>query len=201
MATIQLKRNVNGEYIPRRYEMSSEADFETVKNAVKAAGGKFESKFEDKSWLISGDILRALKEAGYTITEKSPFYQDTFVEQSIKDGGDTSTCNVGFRMMQADFQRMAGNLTVTFDTSTELVESEIERLNEMAVTSLAGIGQTPKASYDRYYGVRALARKAANDHAAKVEARTLELLKATKRSKEEYVAVLKQVIAEFGIRG
>lgn len=198
MTTIQLKRTITGEYNARRYDLTTDTDFTVAKDAIKAAGGKFES--DDKSWKVTGDIIKALRLSGYTITEKSPFFQADFVEQNVRDGGETSTYVVGFMMMQENRPRTSGNLTITFATDAVATNAEIERINaQMSTVSVPSAPLT--LAKDSRRAVRALARKAANEAAALVEARTLELLSVTKRSKEEYIAVLKQVISEFGIQG
>ena len=66
MATVRVAVKYTNREFPRVYDISSDAPFEIVKDAVKATGARFDGGFERKWWLATKAGLQALKAAGYS---------------------------------------------------------------------------------------------------------------------------------------
>ena len=67
MATVRVAVKYTNREFPRVYDISSDAPFEIVKDAVKATGARFDGGFERKWWLATKAGLQALKAAGYSV--------------------------------------------------------------------------------------------------------------------------------------
>lgn len=68
MATVRIAvKYTNREYL-RIYDISGDAEFEVVKDAVKDTGAKYDGGFGRKWWVARKAGLDTLKAAGYTIT-------------------------------------------------------------------------------------------------------------------------------------
>ena len=76
MATVRVAVKYTNREFPRVYDISSDASFEIVKDAVKATGARFDGGFERKWWLARKAGLNALKDAGYTV-KNADFEIDT----------------------------------------------------------------------------------------------------------------------------
>jgi len=67
MATVRVAVKYSNREFLRIYDVSSDAEFEVVKDAVKATGARYDGGFERKWWLANKAGLQALKTAGYTV--------------------------------------------------------------------------------------------------------------------------------------
>jgi len=67
MATVRVAVKYTNREFPRVYDISSDASFEIVKDAVKATGARFDGGYERKWWLATKAGLQALKAAGYSV--------------------------------------------------------------------------------------------------------------------------------------
>ena len=76
MATVRIAvKYTNREYL-RIYDVSGDAEFEVVKDAVKDTGAKYDGGFDRKWWVARKAGLNALKDAGYTV-KNADFEIDT----------------------------------------------------------------------------------------------------------------------------
>ena len=68
MATVRVAVKYTNREFLRIYDVSrDDAEFEVVKDAIKATGARFDGGFDRKWWVARKAGLNALKDAGYTV--------------------------------------------------------------------------------------------------------------------------------------
>lgn len=168
MDRIKLQRRVQGE-LPRYYSMTG-GTFKEMLAAVKALDfRKFQS---DKSWLIRKRGLDALARRFQVMQE--PFIRAReFVEESIQDDGSQVYATGYFEIRdEHGWQPLPFHQRVEVAVTDEEVAAECERITAEAAKILG----KPVDPYPRYYGVRALARRAVEEAAGLVIARFNEVM-------------------------
>ena len=182
--TITLKRKFNDEPSPRYYSMSGGV-FAAMKDAVKAAGGTFETT-PLKVWKVKKEAVAAIKEAGYTVTLLPFLRMVSFNERNISDSPEGTMVKISFEYINTDgrYLEMPGYLNVQLGMiDDEAVTAANAAINAQRVAA----GLAPSPYLNRHTAVREIAREAAEAQAAEVVAmfdtasggkRTAEAIKA-----------------------
>jgi len=182
--TITLKRKFNDEPSPRYYSMSG-GEFTAMKDAVKAAGGTFET-MPLKVWKVKKEAVAAIKEAGYTVTLLPFLRMVSFNERNISDSPEGTIAMVKFEYINDDgrYREVPGYMNIQVGI---IDDDAVAAANEDINAARAAAGLAPSPYLNRHTAVRKIAREAAEAKAAEVVAmfdaasggkRTAEALKA-----------------------
>ena len=182
--TITLKRKFNDEPSPRYYSMSG-GEFTAMKDAVKAAGGTFET-MPLKVWKVKKEAVAAIKEAGYTVTLLPFLRMVSFNERNISDSPEGTMVKIAFEYINDDgrYREVPGYMNIQVGI---IDDDAVAAANEDINAQLVAAGLAPSPYLNRHTAVRKIAREAAEAKAAEVVAmfdaasggkRTAEALKA-----------------------
>ena len=182
--TITLKRKFNDEPSPRYYSMSG-GEFTAMKDAVKAAGGTFET-MPLKVWKVKKEAVAATKEAGYTVTLLPFLRMVSFNERNISDSPEGTMVKIAFEYINDDgrYREVPGYMNIQVGI---IDDDAVAAANEDINAQLVAAGLAPSPYLNRHTAVRKIAREAAEAKAAEVVAmfdaasggkRTAEALKA-----------------------
>ena len=182
--TITLKRKFNDEPSPRYYSMSG-GEFTAMKDAVKAAGGTFETT-PLKVWKVKKDAVDALKAAGYTVTLLPFLRMVSFNERNISDSPEGTMVKIAFEYINDDgrYREVPGYMNIQVGI---IDDDAVAAANEDINAEMTAAGLAPSPYLNRHTAVRKIAREAAEAKAAEVVAmfdaasggkRTAEALKA-----------------------
>ena len=182
--TITLKRKFNDEPSPRYYSMSG-GEFTAMKDAVKAAGGTFET-MPLKVWKVKKEAVAAIKEAGYTVTLLPFLRMVSFNERNISVSPEGTMVKIAFEYINDDgrYREVPGYLNVVVG---QIDDAAVTAANDDINAEMSAAGLAPSPYLNRHTAVRKIAREAAEAKAAEVVAmfdtasggkRTAEALKA-----------------------
>ncbi|MCG3145972.1 MAG: hypothetical protein HONDAALG_03748 [Gammaproteobacteria bacterium] len=182
--TITLKRKFNDEPSPRYYSMSG-GEFTAMKDAVKAAGGTFET-MPLKVWKVKKEAVAAIKEAGYTVTLLPFLRMVSFNERNISDSPEGTMVKIAFEYINDDgrYREVPGYMNIQVGI---IDDDAVAAANEDINAEMTAAGLAPSPYLNRHTAVRKIAREAAEAKAAEVVAmfdaasggkRTAEALKA-----------------------